>query len=299
MVLAELSATVVQPPGARAAVASPYPGLVQAVLVQPGQAVRKGQLLATLASREASELALELARAQARGGVVAAEAARMDALAQAGVVAAARADAATAADAEARIGVRMTERLLTQTGAGRDGLIRLRSPMNGRVTSVSLDVGLAVDGLGALIIIEAQGSRWLDLQIPERLAGTARQGLVVETEDGQRGRLEMVSPALDPRTRAFVARARLDDAGPALVGGRLLRLRLLAPAPAGAVAVPARALVNENGTEMVFVKTQAGFAARPVRRLGSGDPAVIGSGLAAGEAVATSNLPELRATAGS
>lgn len=40
MVLAQLPATVVQPPGARVAVATPFAGLVRSVHVQPGQVVR-------------------------------------------------------------------------------------------------------------------------------------------------------------------------------------------------------------------------------------------------------------------
>jgi hypothetical protein len=45
----------------------------------------------------------------------------------------------------------------------------------------------------------------------------------------------------------------------------------------------------------VFVKAGKGFAVRAVTRVGSGDPAVITAGLNAGEVVAISNLPELRA----
>lgn len=295
LVLAELPATVVQPPGARVAVAAPFPGLVQQVAVQPGQAVRRGQLLATLISRDAMELAAELARTEARGRMTSAEAERMAELARAGVVAGSRADSAAAANAEASISAQMARRMLAQTGAGRDGSVRLVAPITGRVTSMTMEAGAAVDGMSAPIVIEAEGSRWLALQVPERLAGSVRPGLAVRTQDGQGGRLETVGSAIDPATRAFAARARLNDGGPALVSGRLMRLTIAGPAPAGAVAVPAAALVSENGTDLVFVKSAKGFAARPVRRAGSGDPAVIIAGLKAGEAVATSNLPELRA----
>jgi cobalt-zinc-cadmium efflux system membrane fusion protein len=298
MALAELPATVVQPPGSRVAVAAPFAGMVQSVEVQPGAAVKRGQLLATLISREALVLAGDLARALARQGMTGAEAARMAVLAREGVVDGARADSARAADAEAAIDAREAQRLLARAGADRDGLVRLVAPISGRVARMTIEAGAPLDGMTAPFVIEAEGSRWLALQLPERLAGRVKPGMAVRTEDGQRGRLETVAAAIDPETRAFAARARLEEGGPELVGGRLLRVTLLAAAPDGAVQVPAPALVQGSDGDMVFVKAGKGFAARAVTRQGSGAEAVITAGLKSGEAVAISNLPELRALAG-
>ncbi len=295
MILAELPATVVQPPGARVAVATPFAGLVRSVHVQAGQAVQPGQLLAIVVSRDAMALAAELAQAQSRRSVTVAEAARLAELARAGVVAGSRADAAAAASNQDDISVRMARAMLDQAHVGRDGSIRLVAPIAGRVVSMAMDAGAAVDGMSAPIIIERDGSRWLALQIPERLAPAVWAGLPVTTDDGQTGRLETVAAALDPATRAFAARARLADGGAPLVSGRLLRLTLRAAAPAGAVRVPAAAIATENGQDLVYVKGSTGFAARPVTRVGGGDPAVITAGLKTGESVAISNLPELRA----
>lgn len=122
-----------------------------------------------------------------------------------------------------------------------------------------------------------------------------RPGAGVTLNDGRRGRIETVAGAIDPATRAFAARARLDDGGAALVGGRLVQVKVLAPAPEGAVVVPLAAVVQADGADTVFVKTGNGFVARAVQSRGSGDPAVIVSGLKPGERVAISNLPELRA----
>jgi cobalt-zinc-cadmium efflux system membrane fusion protein len=295
MTLATLPATVVQPPGARVAVATPFAGLVESVHVQPGQAVRKGQLLAIIFSRDAMMLTAELAQAESRREATAAESARMAELSRAGVVAGSRADAAAAADRQSEISVRAARAMINHANVARDGTIRLTAPIAGRIVSMDLDAGAAVDGMSAPIVIERDGSRWLALQVPERLALTVRAGLPVTMEDGQTGRLETVASSLDPATRAFAARARFADSGPPLVGGRLLRLTIRAPAPAGAISVPAAAIATENGKDLVFVKTDAGFVARGVTRAGSGDPAVIIAGLKAGETVAISNLPELRA----
>lgn len=295
MTLAQLPATVVQPPGARVAVATPLAGLVQSVHVQAGQAVRKGQLLAVIISRDAMTLAAELAQAEARRRLTAAEAARMAELARAGVVAGSRADAAAAASNLDAISARTARAVIDQANVGRDGTIRLTAPIAGRISSIAMDAGAAVDAMSAPIIIEREGSRWLALQIPERLAPAVRAGLPVVTDAGQAGRLETVAASLDPATRSFAARARLVDQGAPLVAGRLLRLTIRAPAPAGAISVPAAAIATDAGKDMVFVQTAAGFVARPVTRAGSGDPAVLTAGLKAGETVAVSNLPELRA----
>jgi cobalt-zinc-cadmium efflux system membrane fusion protein len=295
MTLAHLPATVVQPPGARVAVATPLAGRVRSVHVQPGQTVGKGQLLAVIVSRDAMALAAELAQAEARRRLTAAEAARMAELARAGVVAGSRADAAAAASNQDDISVRAARTMIDQARVGRDGTIRLTAPIAGRISSMAMDAGSAVDAMSAPIIIEREGSRWLALQVPERLAMAVRAGLPVTTDDGQSGRLETVAASLDPATRSFAGRARLADNGTPLVSGRLLRLTIRAPAPAGAIRVPAAAIATEDGRDLVFVKTGAGFVARPVTRAGSGDPAIITAGLKAGEAVAIGNLPELRA----
>jgi cobalt-zinc-cadmium efflux system membrane fusion protein len=222
----------------------------------------------------------------------------MTTLAREGVVAGARADSAIAADAEAAIDSREARRLLARAGADGDGMVRLLAPITGRVAAMAIEAGSPVDGMSAPFVIEADGSRWLALQLPERLAGSVRPGMAVLTSDGRRGRLETVAGAIDPATRSFAARARLDDGGPGLIGGRLLGIELVGPAPAGAVAVPAAAVIHENGADRVFVRTAAGFVMRQVSRAASsGDLAVIIAGLQAGDQVATSNLPELRATA--
>jgi cobalt-zinc-cadmium efflux system membrane fusion protein len=124
-----------------------------------------------------------------------------------------------------------------------------------------------------------------------------KPGLAVRTADGQRGRLMTVAGSIDPATRAFAGRAQLDEGGPARAAGMVVPLMLLAAAPEGAVRVPVAAVVQEGEAALVFVKQAAGFVARPVQRIGTGDPAVIVSGLKRGERVATSNLPELRAAA--
>jgi cobalt-zinc-cadmium efflux system membrane fusion protein len=298
MVIAELPATVVQPPGSNVAVAAPFAGMVRDVKVQPGQAVTRGQVLATMVSREALVLAGDLARAEARRTMTGAEAARMATLAREGVVAGARADSAVAADREAAINVREAGRLLARAGADGDGTVRLVAPISGRVARMTIEAGAPVDGMTAPFVIEADGSRWLALQLPERLAGQVKPGMVVTTRDGRRGRLETVASGIDPATRSFAARARLDDGGPPLIGGRLLPVSLMAMAPAGAVSVPAAAVVHEGSADQVFVKTSKGFVVRQVQHAaGSGDLAVIIAGLNPGEQVATSNLPELRVAA--
>jgi len=295
IMLAELPAMVVQPPGARVAVAAPFPGLVQEVLVQPGEAVKAGQVLAIIVSPQALILAGDLARAQSQARLAGAESARMQALAREGVVAGARADTANAAKAEADINTREAARLLSRGSADKDGLVRLRAPLKGRIASMSIEAGAPVDGTTAPFIVEAEGSRWLSLQIPARLAQSVKPGLPFTLKDGQRGTLITVAAGLDPATRAFPARARLNDKGAGLTSGALMQLMLHAPAPEGAVSVPSAALLQSEGKTQLFVKTAAGFTPRTVTSLGEGPSAIILSGLKAGDVVAISNLPELRA----
>ncbi len=130
---------------------------------QPGQAVTRGQLLATMVSREALVLAGDLARARARQAMTGAEAARMTTLAREGVVAGARADTAVAADREAAINAREAQRLLARAGADNDGMVRLLAPIGGRAARMTVEAGAPVDGMTAPFVIDADGSRWQPL----------------------------------------------------------------------------------------------------------------------------------------
>jgi cobalt-zinc-cadmium efflux system membrane fusion protein len=292
-------AVVTLPPEARVAVTTPFAGMVSRIHVIEGQQVRAGQLLATVVSRDGYALAAESARAAARLDLARANAARVDGLVRAGVVAAARGDEAAAQLRQAEVDQREAARLLAVGQAAPDGTVRLVAPIAGRVAKVAATTGAPLDGTNAPFVIDAAGPYGLELQLPERLAANVRPGMAVVLPDGSRGRILSVAPGLDPATRSVMARAALGHA-PGLLSGRALSVTILGDATSGAVSVPAAAVVRVGGRDTVFVAAAGGgFAARPVTVGGrAGADAVLTEGLKPGERVAVSGIPELRAAAG-
>src|SRR5690606_19027055 len=100
--VARLSGVFTPPPNGRAAVSAPFAGMVTEVTVVEGQAVRAGQVLATVFSREALAAMGDLGAAQAEARAAAAAAERTRRLYDEGIVAGARADEAQARHDAAR-----------------------------------------------------------------------------------------------------------------------------------------------------------------------------------------------------
>lgn len=296
--LARVPAMVTLPPDARVAVAAPVAGLVRELRVIEGQDVAAGATLALLESREALAFAADRARAEARVRLAEADVRRLRQLVEEGIVAAARLDEAEAGLASAQAERELAARSQARAHAGADGTVRLISPIAGRVAHVGTTAGAPADTGSALFLIERRGEVLLSLQLAEALAGRVRPGMAVEVANGIRGQIVSVAPSLDPSARAVTAMARLGSA-PGLLPGSSVEATILAPAGPGAVAVPAEAVVRDGGRDIVFVATENGFRPRPVAvATRAGGVALLLEGLTAGERVAVSNLPELRAAAG-
>lgn len=297
--LAQVPAMVTLPPEGRVAVAAPIPGLVRELRVVEGQEVRAGQTLALLESREALSLGADRARAEARLRLADANVRRLRQLVGEGIVAAARLDEAEADRAAARAERDLAARSLARAGAGADGVVRLSAPIPGRVAHVGVTAGAAAEPGASLFLIERTTSYLLELQLPEALAGRVRPGMAVRTTGGASGPIVSVAPSLDPSARSVTALARL-GAVPGLLPGSSLEVAIMAPAGPGAVTVPAEALVREGGRDIVFVAEGDRFRPRPVSVSSrAGGVALLLEGVVAGERVAVSNLPELRAANGS
>lgn len=297
--VATVPATLAPPPNARVAVAAVMPGVVTRTLVVEGDTVRKGQPLAVIAAREMFSIAAGLEKASARVAMARANDRRLGRLAREGVIAGARADEARAARQEAEAELNEQRRIVRLVnGSPASGSYTLTAPIAGRIASASIQTGSPVDETTSAYVIDAVSRYELTAQLPERLLGQVGPGIAVRLPGDVRGVVTSVGTVLDPHTRSATLRARV-PAGAGVVSGRALPATLFAPAPAGAIAVPAGAVVEVDGKASVFVRTPQGFAVRAVR---TGDQAdgriVIREGLRAGEQIATAGVSELKSIAG-
>lgn len=292
-------AAITLPPEAQVAVTAPFDGAIIRLHVIQGQQVSAGQVLATVKSREPLQYGAELARAQARLGLAEASAARTRQLVQEGIVAGARADEMNAAIRVARTDVAENARILRQAGASASGEVTLRAPIGGRVAAMTAQVGGPVMATSAPFVIENASAFTLDLQLPERLAGRVRPGMVVVVRSAGtmpefRGHIVSVGASLDPATRSVIAKARIYGAPP-LVAGRSVMAVIVGNGAQPGVSVPARAVTQIDGKPHVMLRKGNGFVPRAVTVAGqSGERAVLSQGLVPGDRVAASGLSELK-----
>lgn len=257
----EVTASVL--PLLRATLATVLMGSIDQVMVEEGDRVRKGQVLAHIESRD---VAARLA--QARAGVAAAKAMernaksmldRMERLhsrkaasdknledAQSGYEAAqANLEAAQEAVNVAEVYVDYSE---------------VTAPFAGFVLEKRVEAGdMASPGM-PLFVIDDVSKVKIEAQVPESTAARLVIGAPVEIEfQGEYflGKLSEVLRAADPRSRTVTVRALLDNPDGLLHPGMFARLRLTGEARP-TVAVPTTAIVNKGPLTGVFVADGAG-----------------------------------------
>lgn len=293
--LARLSGTFQPPPGGRQAVSAPFAGVVSQVSVIEGQAVRSGQTLAVVFSREALTASSELQSARAESTLASAAAARARQLVQEGVVAGARAEEADARAATARSVLAQRSLSVRAAGADASGRYVLRAPFAGRIARVEVEAGQGLAAMATAFVVDRQDRILVEAVLPAALAGRIQPGQGAAVE-GVQGRIIAVGSAIDPRTRSLSVHAEVPP-NPRFIPGRATHLEVFASGE-GALSAPRSAVTPVGGRTVVFVRSGTGFVVTPVTVEGyAGDRAVLRGALRPGAQVAISGVSELKARA--
>jgi len=280
-------------PQAREIVAPPFAGLVSKVLVLEGQAVRAGQPLAELISREAAAAAADRSAAAADLKLAQSEHARAAKLVQEGIVAGSRLEQAQAR-LEAARGL-AASRSSAGAGAAASGRYVLRAPFAGRVASVSAAPGQGLQALEAAFVIDRDGPIQVQANLPAALAGQVRVGDPARVE-GANAKVVAIGSAIDPKTRAISLRVEM-AAQPGFIPGRSTVVEVLSPGQ-GLLDAPRSALARVGGRPAVFVVVGETFKPTPVEVVSvAGDRAVLRGPLKAGASVAVVGVSELQSQA--
>jgi cobalt-zinc-cadmium efflux system membrane fusion protein len=292
--LATLPAVIMPPPNARVAVAATFPGTVMRILAVEGEAVKRGQTLAIISSRDVLAETSELAQARARLAVAKSAAERMSRLATEGIIAGGRADEAAAELAQAQAEVDSKARILNAIGAvDAEGTYRLMSPIDGVVASAKIQTGAAVDVMAAPYVVDATDSYEVTAQVPERLIGKITPGMTVQVGE-VRATVTSVGAVIQPDTRSASLKAAVTP-GSGVVSGRTGMASIFAPAPKAAVVIPKAAVTDLQGKSVVFVQNGKALSVRTITAAGiAGDTVVALSGLRPGEKVAVTGLSILK-----
>jgi RND family efflux transporter MFP subunit len=284
----EIRAPVDLRPLSQADVGSKTLGYLDAVLVDRGDKVKKGQLLALVRPSdlpdqlEAARVSYELAKSNRD---------RAEKLAPTGVVSQQELQSAEAAFASASaqmavMGVRLGE-------------TRITSPLDGVVSSRRLDPGALVGptaGTGAILAVERIDVLRMFIPVNERDVAGLRIGqdahVDLDAFPGRTflGKVVRISPAFDPVTRTLDAEVQIRNPGE-LRSGMYGRGAIVADVHHGALVLPAGAVQISNDRYWVFV-VRGGKAARVEVKAGvdGGDWLEIASGLAPGDEVVTAGM---------
>ncbi|MBL9104094.1 MAG: efflux RND transporter periplasmic adaptor subunit [Myxococcales bacterium] len=292
----------IQPdPAYTSKVAARVAGIVESVDFREGDAVVAGQVLATIRAPGIGGLRADLAALQARAASARANLERLEALAQRKMasqqeLAAARAEAAALGAESTAAGQRL--KALGLGAQGKNSSFVLRAPTGGFVTQRSVSLGQPVVAEDTVATIVGLDRAWFMARVFEHMLAQVRVGATAEVElngyPGQyfSGKVEFLSPQVDPEARTIVARVAVDNRDD------LLRIGLFGAARIAVVsgdegaprlAVPRSALVEIAGESAVFVQRAPGEYERHDVVLGVAGPGLVEvvRGLEEGELVVT------------
>jgi cobalt-zinc-cadmium efflux system membrane fusion protein len=289
-------------------------GTVQAVQTDIGQQVRRGQVLARIASVELSDQRSAALTAQRRLALARTTYAREKQLWEEKISAEQDYLQARQAMQEAEIDVNNAQQKLAALGAGGGANVTpgglnsyaLRAPFDGVIVEKHIALGQAVKGDSALFMVADLTTVWADVAVPAGDLAQVQVGANVTLKTGAQaegvsGKVAYVGSMLGSQTRTATARIVLANPQGAWRPGMFVDVAVEAPSGASAVpvAVAASAVQTIADKPVVFVRVAGGFAARAVT-LGRADGQLVEvrTGLAAGDTYAAANSFVIKAELG-
>lgn len=290
-VAVELRAPVDLRPLFQADVGAKTLGYLDAVLVDRGDLVKKGQLLAVV---RPSDLPSQLEAARVAFDLAKANKVRAESLAPAGVVSQQELQNAQSAYAKAEADL--------QAVSTRYGETRIESPVDGVVSQRRLDPGALVGpnaGTGSILTVQKNDVMRFFIPVNEKDAPVVKLGQAASAEfdalPGKRyaGKVVRMSPAYDPVTRTVDAEVHLVNPGE-LRPGMYGRGTLVTANHPASVVVPASAVQISDGRYYAYL-VQGDKAKRVEVQIGvdGGNWFEIVLGLKAGDEIVTAGTDTL------
>lgn len=296
-------ARVVVPVDQMRVVAAPVGGLIEMLAVAPGASVRRGQVVAHLASPQALELQRDALQSGSQAALLQQNLKRDELLFAEGLIPEARLQATRANAAQAS----------AQASAGRQGLslagltpgklggpLALTSPIDGVVLEQAVQLGQRVEASTLIFRIARLSPLWLEIQVPLEMAAGLKLGAAVKVSQAELlGKLIAINPAVDASSQTILLRAVVHAGAEKLSPGQMLAVEITPPTNTQQ-RLPASALIRDQGKVLAFVLIagngpESRFEARPVRIVSQGGDRVAVDGLKAGEKIAVKGVSGLKA----
>ena len=284
-------------------------GAVEAVPATLGQAVRKGELLAVVASAEIAEQRAALAVAQERTRYARTVHAAEKSLWEEHI--SARQDYRKAEQelAEADIAVRAVRQKLAALGAADAGgqasnRLQVRAPFDGVIVERHIALGEVVGADTRIFTITDLATVWADVVVPAKdldivRAGTAAVIRSIASSATAPGKVSFVSSLIGEESRSARARVVLANPQGAWRPGLAVNVDIVTGSAQAPVAVARAAVQTGEGRQVVYKRVPQGFLAMPVETGRSDGRFVeIVSGLAVGDRYAAQGSFAIKAEQG-
>ena len=296
-----LPATVEADPARTANIAPPLTGKLVELKVRLGDTVRRGQLLATVASPDLAQAVADAQKARDALDLAQRALVRARGVNEAGSNAAKDVEAARSSVAQQTAELQRSEARLRTLGAEGTGaeaartpqVLAITAPMAGTVTALNAAAGANLNDANAVLMtVSNLDAVWVTVNVPENLVSAVAPGqnavVTLAAYPGRSfsGKVAFVSAVLDADSRR--ARARIVFANPeGLFKPNMYATAVLGVPQARQPQVPASALLMNNDSVSVFVEAEPWTFVRRAVEPGreDGDSVRIRSGLSAGERV--------------
>lgn len=270
-------------------------------LVETGQSVKKGQVLAELDPRD-YQLAQtatnsQVTAAQADLDLAQAEYRRFLELQQKQFVSDLDLDRKKVAVSAAAARLKSLQSNAS-LDSNRIGDTLLKADADGVVSQVQADVGMVVEAGQPIVILAQQGEREIAVDFPEDrrdLAKTQTTGSVslwAQPQTQYQAELRELSAVADPATRTFRARYRIQAPNNAFALGQSATLKLNVATQSSGFKLPTSALMGSNKQTQVWSFNQDSqiLKALPVNVVGIEGNDVLVSGLQAGQHIVVAGV---------
>jgi membrane fusion protein, heavy metal efflux system len=290
-----------------ARVSSPVTGRIIELEAVEGQNVKRGDLIATIRSKELSDAQSDFLKALSQRRLAERAVERAKRLLQADVIGEAELQRREAELVQITAELTSLRDQLRVLGTPDDALVKLEATrvvnsqsqvlatIDGTVLERKATIGQVVQAAEVVCVLADLSRVWLVADVPEQAAGQLKVGQAVEAEipaiPGHtiRGKLSFVSATVNGETRTVRARINLPNPS-----GRykpaMLATMLLADGAQRQRVVPASAVVRESNIDHLFIQTgDRTFVLRPVALGGEfGQARVLQDGLRPGEKIVLS-----------
>ena len=249
-------------------------GITESVMAELGQLVKKGQVLAVLASTSISELRSEALASQKRLVLAKTTYEREKKLWEDKISAEQDYLQARQSLQEAEISAQNANQKLRALGAGAEtkgslNRFELRAPFNGMIVERHLSLGESVQANTNVMTLSDLSTVWAEIVVSAKDLNTVKVGTaaVVKAasfESQAKGKISYVGSLLGEQTRTATARVTLPNPDTAWRPGLFVNVEIVSGEVDAPVVVSVDAVQSVENKTVVFVRTAEGFNAVPV-----------------------------------